>query len=301
MPATLITILGPTASGKTKLAVKLAKEFNGEILSADSRQVYRRMNIGTGKDLEDYSIDGSQVDYHLIDIVDPEDEFNLFEFKNNFYRIFNEIILKGKLPFLVGGTGMYISSILQNYKLKKADFNSGRAEELRSLSLDALQKILFSVKPDIHNKSDLSKKERIVRAILIAEAESGLSVDFPPVDYAAIGIKADREVIKDRITQRLIKRLKSGMIEEVDNLARSGVTFEKLDSFGLEYRYIGRYLNGELDYEQMFQKLNHAIHNFAKRQMTWFRKMEREGVIINWIEADDYSGARQIIMDKINA
>lgn len=301
MPAELITILGPTASGKTKLAVKLAKEFNGEILSADSRQVYRRMNIGTGKDLEDYSIDGSQVDYHLIDIVDPEEEFNLFEFKNKFYQIFNEIILKGKLPFLVGGTGLYISSILQNYKLKKADFNSDRAEELRSLSLEALQNILYSVKSDIHNKSDLSKKERIVRAILIAEAESGLSVDFPPVNYAAIGIKADRGVIKDRITQRLIKRLKSGMIEEVENLVQSGVTSEKLDSFGLEYRYIGRYLNGELDYEEMFQKLNHAIHNFAKRQMTWFRKMEREGVIINWIQADDYSGARQIIMDKINA
>jgi tRNA dimethylallyltransferase len=300
MPAELITILGPTASGKTRLAVKLAIEFNGEILSADSRQVYRRMNIGTGKDLEDYTFNGSKAAYHLIDIVDPDDEFNLFEFKNKFYHLFNEIISKGKLPFLVGGTGLYISSILQNYRLKKADFNSGRSEELRSLSLDELQNILVSLKSDIHNKSDLSKKERIVRAILIAEAESGLSVDFPPVNYVVIGIKTERELIKDRITQRLINRLKSGMIEEVENLVQSGVTFEKLDSFGLEYRYIGRYLNGDLSYEQMFQKLNSAIHNFAKRQMTWFRKMEREGVFINWIEADDYPGARQIILESIN-
>lgn len=301
MSANLITVLGPTASGKTRLAVRLAKDFNGEIISADSRQVYRRMDIGTGKDIEDYIIDGSQVEYHLIDIVEPEDEFNLFEFRRKFYHIFDLITSKGKLPILAGGSGLYISSIIQNYKLKKADFTSDRAEELRHFSLYKLQEILFSKRSDVHNKSDLSNKERIIKAILIAEAESDEKEYFPAVDSVVIGIKVERDIIKKRITDRLNKRLNAGMVAEVENLIKSGVSFERLDYFGLEYRYIGLYLKGELNYDDMFQKLNHAIHNFAKRQMTWFRKMEREGIIINWIEAEDYLKAKQIIMEKINA
>jgi tRNA dimethylallyltransferase len=300
MPANLITVLGPTASGKTRLAVRLAKDFNGEIISADSRQVYRRMDIGTGKDIEDYIIDGSQVEYHLIDIVEPGDEFNLFEFRRKFYHIFDLMTLKGKLPILAGGTGLYISSILQNYKLKKADFASDRAEELRRFSLNKLQEISFSKRSDVHNKSDLSNKERIIKAILIAEAESDEKENFPAIDSVVIGIKVEREIIKKRITDRLNKRLNTGMIAEVENLIKSGVSFERLDYFGLEYRYIGLYLKSELNYDDMFQKLNHAIHNFAKRQMTWFRKMEREGIIINWIEAEDYPKAKQIIMENFN-
>jgi tRNA dimethylallyltransferase len=300
MSTNLITILGPTASGKTRLAVRLAKDFNGQIISADSRQVYRRMNIGTGKDLEEYIIDGNQVEYHLIDIIDPEEEFNLFEFKRKFYQLFDLIMLKGKLPFLVGGTGLYISSVLQNYKLRNADFSSGRAEELRGFDLDKLQKILYSKITNIHTKSDLLNKERIVRAILVAEAQSDEEEKIPAIDSVVIGIKVERETIKKRITDRLNKRLNTGMIAEVENLIKSGISFEKLDSFGLEYRYISLYIKGELNYDDMVQKLKSAIHNFAKRQMTWFRKMEREGILINWIEAEDYPKARQIIIENIN-
>jgi tRNA dimethylallyltransferase len=297
----LITILGPTASGKTRLAVRLANDFNGEIISADSRQVYRRMNIGTGKDLEDYKINGSQVEYYLIDIVDPEKEFNLFEFQRKFYQVLDLIKKRKKLPFLVGGTGLYLSSILQNYKLKKTDFSSDRAEELRSLNMEELEKILLSKRSDLHNKTDLVDKERIIKAILISETETEDQPGTPAINSVVIGIKADREITKKRIKERLEKRLSSGMIEEVDDLIKSGVTYEKLDSFGLEYRYISLYLKDELNYNDMVRKLNSAINNFAKRQMTWFRKMEREGVKINWIEATDYLKAGQIVRDKINA
>ena len=300
MSANLITILGPTASGKTKLAVKLALDFNGEIISADSRQVYRRMNIGTGKDLGDYSIDGSEVEYHLIDITNPEDEFNLFEFQRGFYQAFGLVKSKGKLPFLVGGTGLYLSSVLQNYKLKEADFFSGRAEELHDFNQEKLKEILLSIKPDLHNRTDLADKERMIKAILVAEAGTMDYENIPAIDSAVIGIKADRAITKSRITERLKKRLDAGMIEEVQDLLRSGISFERLDSFGLEYRYISLYLKGSLNYDDMFQKLNIAIGKFAKRQMTWFRKMEREGVNINWIEAEDFMKAGQIIRDRIN-
>ncbi len=300
MSANLITILGPTASGKTRLAVRLALEFNGEIISADSRQVYRRMNIGTGKDLGEYSVEGSEVNYHLIDITDPEIEFNLFEFQQNFYQAFNLIRSKGKLPFLAGGTGLYISSVIQHYKLKEADFFSGRAEELRGFNLEKLKEILMSVKPDIHNKTDLTDKDRIIKAILVAEGGTMDYENIPPIDSVVIGIKADRALTKSRITERLKKRLEAGMIEEVEGLLRSGISFERLESFGLEYRFISLYLKGSLNYDDMFEKLNIAIGRFAKRQMTWFRKMEREGVTINWIEAEDFMKARAIIMDRIN-
>lgn len=297
----LITILGPTACGKTRLAVKLAGEFNGEIISADSRQVYRRMNIGTGKDLGDYHIDGLNIKYHLIDIIDPDDEFNLFEFQKRFYKAFEDIIHRKKLPFLVGGTGLYLSSVLQGYKLNKADFLSVRAEELSHYDPDKLREILLSEKNNIHNKTDLTDKNRIIKAILVAEAGSEDQEHHPAINSVVIGIKEEREVIKKRITERLRKRLAEGMIEEVEELVKTGITFEKLNFFGLEYKYIGLYLKGELNYNDMFQKLNSAIHNFAKRQMTWFRKMEREGVEINWISADDFSAARRIISDKTNA
>ena len=300
MSADLITILGPTACGKTSLAVKLAIEFNGEIISADSRQVYRRMNIGTGKDLEDYNRNGIDIHYHLIDIVDPDEEFNLFDFQTLFSRAFKEITGRNRLPFLVGGTGLYLSSVLQNYKLKRADFSSDRAEELTYYDIEKLRKILLSKKADIHNKTDLIDKDRIIKAILVAEAGSEEPDILPEINPLVIGIKAGRETIKQRITERLKKRLSAGMIEEVEDLINTGITFEKLNFFGLEYKYIGLYLKGELNHNDMFRKLNSAIHNFAKRQMTWFRKMEREGVNINWIEADDYLTATHIIKDNLN-
>ncbi len=298
MPYNLITVLGPTATGKTKLAIRLAHRFDGEIISADSRQVYRRMDIGTGKDLEDFNYEDRTVNYYLIDIIDPEKEFSLFEFRQKFIESFNLINQKHKLPFLVGGTGLYLSSVLQNYELREADFLSQRAEELKKLSSEELKDLLFSKKSKIHNTTDLADKDRMIRAIIISEAESVQK--FPKINSLVIGIKLSREEIKNKITERFTKRLDKGMIEEVRELIRTGLTYERLDQFGLEYRYIGLYLKGEINYDEMFQKLNSAIHNFAKRQMTWFRKMEREGVIINWIEGNDYNKAQDIIQKELN-
>ncbi len=301
MPADLVTILGPTASGKTGLAAKLAFEFNGEIISADSRQVYRGMDIGTGKDLGDYKVSGVEIPYHLIDITTPQNEFNLFEFLNHFYNAFEDITAKQKLPFLVGGTGLYLSAVIQRYDLKRADFSSPRAEELSNYDTDRLKLILYSRKTELHNKTDLADKDRLIKAILVAEAETNLNSKFPEISPVIIGIAADRDTIRKKITGRLENRLSTGMVEEVRDLISSGVSYEKLESFGLEYRYVTLYLKGDLSYNDMFQKLNSAIHRFAKRQMTWFRKMEREGVKIHWIEQSEYSKAKKIIEDNINA
>ncbi len=301
MRADLVTILGPTASGKTGLAAKLAFEFRGEIISADSRQVYRGMNIGTGKDLEDYTVNGVKVPYHLIDITDPEKEFNLFEFLNHFYSALEVITAGQKLPFLVGGTGLYLSAVIQRYNLNRTDFESPRAEELRNYDFNDLKQILLSKKTKLHNKTDLTDKDRLIKAIIVAEAENDLSGKYPEIRTLVIGITAERDTIKKRITERLKKRLSSGMVEEVQSLHNSGISYEQLENFGLEYRYISLYLKGVLNYNDMFQKLNSAIHNFAKRQMTWFRKMEKEGVEIHWIEQAEYSKAKKIIQDNINA
>ncbi len=300
MPANLVAILGPTASGKTELAAQLALDFNGEIISADSRQVYRGMDIGTGKDLHDYTVNGVQIPYHLIDIIDPQNEFNLYEFLHHFYTAFEDITNRTKLPFLVGGTGLYLSAVVQKYNLKKADFSSPRAEELRNLDESRLLEIFLSKKTEIHNKTDLTNKDRLIKAILVAEAETYLKSKIPEINSVVIGISADRETIKVRITERLKKRLNSGMVEEVQKLVSSGVSYEKLESFGLEYRFVSLYLKGELNYNDMFLKLNTAIHKFAKRQMTWFRKMEREGVQIHWIGQAEYRKAKTIIQDNID-
>ena len=294
----LITILGPTAAGKTKLAAHLANEFNGEIISADSRQVYKRMNIGTGKDYTDFKVKDNTVKYHLIDILEPTEEFSLFNFVELFNKKFTKIISGGKLPFLVGGTGMYLSAVLQNYKLKKADFQSERTLELSRMDNTELRKILIKLNPHQHNKTDLEIKERIIKAIVIAESGEKIIKFITPVNSFTIGVNIYREEIKSRITERLKKRLNEGMIEEVKSLIDSGLSFEKLNFFGLEYKYIGEYLSGKINYNDMFQKLNSAIHQFAKRQMTWFRKMEREGVKINWIEEPDYEKAKTLLLNK---
>lgn len=300
MSYNLVTVLGATATGKTKLAVILAHLFNGEIISADSRQVYRRMNIGTGKDLEDYVYNNSPVQYHLIDIINPEEEFSLFEFRKEFFQAFQLIKQRQKIPFLVGGTGLYLSSILQNYELKEVDFASHRAEELKEFPLEELKNLLLSRKTKIHNKTDLIDRERLIKAIIIAEAEPESIPQFPKINSLVLGIRLERDEIKKRITARLKQRLDEGMIEEVKQLIKTGLTYEKLNEFGLEYRYISIYLKGELNYNDMFQKLNSAIHNFAKRQMTWFRKMEREGVHINWIDGPDFNKAEKILHKELN-
>lgn len=299
MSLNLITILGPTAVGKTFLAAKLANRFNGEIISADSRQVYRRMDIGTGKDLNDYIVDGNSVPHHMLDIIEPKDEFNLFNFTENFYKSFNEIISRGKIPFLVGGTGLYLHSILGKYELKKVGFDKSRFEELNKLNESELISILKKINPALHNTTDLKIKERIIKAIMIAEKNvEQIGNAKPEINSLTIGIKVERDEVKKRITARLKKRLQSGMVEEVKLLIDSGITHERLEQFGLEYKFISRYLRKKLNYNDMFQKLNSAIHDFAKRQMTWFRKMEKEGITIYWINGANYEEASQIISEN---
>lgn len=292
----LITILGPTAVGKTHLAAQLANHFNGEIISADSRQVYIGMNIGTGKDINDYNIDGKTIPHHLIDVIQPKEEFNLFLFNKYFYEIFNNLTSKGKIPFLVGGTGLYLHSILSGYELSKVDFDEERYKELNECEIADLKVKLKKINPSLHNTTDLLVKERIIRAIMIAEKENDKDLlKKSDINSLTIGIQFEREEIKKRITARLKHRLQNGMIEEVKKLVNEGISFERLNLFGLEYKFVGKYLSGELSYNDMYQKLNSAIHSFAKRQMTWFRKMEKEGIIIHWIEGPDYEEANQLI------
>ncbi len=296
MQYNLITILGPTAVGKTFLGASLADRFGGEIISADSRQVYRRMDIGTGKDLNDYLINGKSLPYHLIDLIEPKDEFNLFLFNQQFYKAFREISSREKIPFLVGGTGLYLHSILKNYDLNPVEFNDKRYSELSELTLEELAELLKAKNSSLHNTTDLLIKERIIRAIMLSEKTAHKEIDGRSgINSLIIGVSLEREEIKKRITARLKQRLESGMIDEVKNLIGEGITFERLETFGLEYKFVGKYLSGELNRNDMFQKLNSAIHSFSKRQMTWFRKMEKEGIKINWIEGADYDAAEQII------
>jgi len=298
MPHNLITILGPTAVGKTRLAALLVNEFNGEIISADSRQVYRGMDIGTGKDLADYIIGGNNIPYHLIDIIDPTEEYNLYRFSEDFRKAFLEISDKNRIPFLVGGTGLYLSVILQSYNIPKAEFSEERIAELDKFSIDELRGNLKALNTNLHNTTDLLDKKRIINAIIISENNWGEKTKSTEISSLVIGVSLPRPEIKKRITGRLKVRLQNGMIEEVEKLLASGITFEKLNFFGLEYKFIGQFIKKEINRNDMFQKLNSAIHNFAKRQMTWFRKMEKEGVKINWIEGPDFEKAKEII--KIN-
>ncbi len=301
MPYNLITILGPTATGKTRLAAKLAKEFNGEIISADSRQVYREMDIGTGKDFEDYIIDNIKIPHHLIDIINPSEEFDLYKFNHLFYKSFDEIKSRNKMAFLVGGTGLYISSILKGYKLIKADFSEENLSSFDKYPIEVLRNILLNLNPNLHNTTDLLDRKRIIKAIIVAtKLDKGAVHKRERVNSLVIGINLPRTEIKKRITTRLKNRLDNGMITEVEGLLKGGISYERLNYFGLEYKLIALYLKKELNYNDMFQKLDSAIHNFAKRQMTWFRKMEKEGIKINWIEGPDYKTAFRIIKDNIN-
>jgi tRNA dimethylallyltransferase len=292
----IITILGPTASGKTSIAAQLAKDFNGEIISSDSRQVYKGMDIGTGKDLVEFQ--KHNVNYHLIDIAKPFEEYNLFRFTKDFQSAFESIKSKDKLPILVGGTGLYISAILQSYYLPEIN-DEDESKKLKSLTISQLKEILINIKPKLHNLTDLKSKDRLIKAILIERSRIKISLSFSNLHSLNIGISSGREETKRRITERLKQRMAAGMIEEVEELLRNGVSLEKLNYFGLEYKYVSQYINGKLNYNDMFQKLNSAIHNFAKRQMTWFRKMEKEGVKINWFPPD-YTAIKNFVNSELN-
>jgi tRNA dimethylallyltransferase len=290
----LLVILGPTASGKTKLGVQLAEILNGEIISADSRQVYRGMDIGTGKDLVEYG----SIPYHLIDIVDPGFEFNVFRFQGLFVKAFETISKRDCLPILVGGTGMYLDSALMGYRLQEVPRNAELRAELEGLSMEDLILRIRNIRPRQHNNTDLVDRDRLIRAIEIAEYEIKIpSRPLPEIKPLVFGIRWERETLRRRITERLKYRLSNGMIVEAEKLHRNGTSFETLEFYGLEYRFLARFLKGELNRNDMFQKLNSAIHDFAKRQETWFRRMERNGIKINWLNGagDPFAEALNIL------
>lgn len=295
MPFDLICILGPTASGKTSIATRLASHINGEIISADSRQVYKGMDIGTGKDLIEFQ--KNKINYHLIDIAEPDDEYSVFLFIKDFISSYEKIRSNGKIPVLVGGTGLYLSAVIQSYNFPEiADFKS---EKLDKLNISELQKMLIELNPKLHNVTDLIQKDRIIKAILIEQSRKNSSYRKINLSSLNIGIKLSREETKRRITARLESRLSSGMVEEIKSLLQKGISHEKLNFFGLEYKFISNYIKGTLSYNDMFQKLNSAIHTFAKKQMTWFRKMEREGVEINWFHPDHYDQIQNFVVSKL--
>ena len=283
----LITILGPTASGKTPLAAALADRLGTEIISGDSRQVYRRMDLGTGKDLVDYTVEGRQVPYHLIDIVEPGYKYNVFEYQRDFLKAYQEITAKNKLPILCGGTGMYIESVLKGYRLLPVPENPELRALLEGKSLEELTGILAGYKK-LHNSTDVDTAKRAIRAIEIEEyykQQPPEYREFPSLKSLIIGVDIDRELRREKITRRLKQRLDEGMVEEVRGLLAEGIDPENLIYYGLEYKFLTQYAIGELTFEEMFHQLETAIHQFAKRQMTWFRGMERRGFTIHWLDA----------------
>jgi tRNA dimethylallyltransferase len=282
----LITVLGHTAGGKTAFAAHLADRTGGEIISADSRQVYRGMDIGTGKDYDDYLVGDRRIPVHLIDIIEAGYEYNVYLFKQDFLRVYTDVTERGKVPILCGGSGLYIESVLRNYKLLQVPVNPQLRSDLEKKSFEELKGVLKLYGP-LHNATDTVNRKRLVRAIEIAmyqsstdETSSGVYDLIPLV----LGIRFDRTTRRKRITERLHLRLKNGLVEEVERLMKEGVSAEKMAYYGLEYRYISEYLLEKTTYHEMVEKLNHAIHQFAKRQMTYFRGMERRGVVIHWLE-----------------
>jgi len=282
----LLVILGPTASGKTQLAVQLARHLGGEILSADSRQVYRGLDIGSGKDLEEYE----EVPYHLIDIVDPGYEFNIFDFQNTFFDAFDDIIERKKIPVMAGGSALYVDSILNGYQLVPVAKNEKLREKLSHYSHQELSEYLLSIKPNQHNTTDLLERDRLVRAIEIAEGEQNNSLslpEFPEIKPLVIAIKWERSITRSRITKRLKFRLEHGLIEEVRDLHHNGISWQTLEYYGLEYRLVAQYLQNQITRDDMFERLNIAIHQFAKKQDTWLRRLQRKGVLIHWVDGTE--------------
>lgn len=303
----MITILGPTASGKTTFAAHLAAELDGEIISADSRQVYRGMDLGTGKDLADYTVNGQSIPYHLIDICDAGEKYNVYMFQRDFGRAYDDIISRGKMPILCGGTGLYIESILRDYNLPDAPQNPELRASLEGKSLEELTAILRTYK-SLHNTTDVDTAQRAIRAIEIEEARKKASPPAPPyrpgssypdrqsafpssfmenegAESPVIGLAIDRDLRREKISQRLQQRLDEGMLDEIRHLLDSGVKSDDLIYYGLEYKYLTLHVIGQLSYDEMFRQLEIAIHQFAKRQMTWFRGMERRGIHIHWLDA----------------
>lgn len=284
----MITILGPTASGKTPLAAALAREIGAEIISADSRQVYRRMDIGTGKDLDDYG----DVPYHLIDIAEPGSKYNLFQYQHDFLKAYEDITGRGVVPILCGGTGLYIEAVLKGYQLAPVPENKALRASLEGKSLAELTEMLVELKrkngSNMHNKTDVDSAQRAIRAIEI-ETFNGENpqqgAEIPPIESVIIGVDIDREERRRKITRRLKQRLETGMVEEVRALLDSGIPAEDLIYYGLEYKFVTEYIIGKTTYDEMFRQLEIAIHQFSKRQMTWFRGMERRGFTIHWIDA----------------
>ena len=283
----LITIIGPTASGKTPFAVELANNVDGEIISGDSRQIYRLMDIGTGKDLSEYKISNKQIKHHLIDIREPGDKYTLYNFQEDFHNAYQEILTKKKTPILCGGTGLYIESVLKGYELKSVPQNEDLRKTLGSKSQDELITIL-SKYIKLHNTTDTDTKQRTIRAIEIASYQEELkpsAQNYAPIESLIIGVNIDRENRRRKISSRLKARLDEGMIDEVKKILSLGIASDDLIYYGLEYKFVTLYVIGEISYKEMFTQLEIAIHQFAKRQMTWFRGMERRGLKIHWIEA----------------
>ncbi|MCI7184501.1 MAG: tRNA (adenosine(37)-N6)-dimethylallyltransferase MiaA [Prevotella sp.] len=306
----MITILGPTASGKTSVAAALALRTGGEIISADSRQVYRRMDIGTGKDLADYTIGDVQIPYHLIDIAEPGTKYSLFQYQQDFHEAYDEIRSRGKLPILCGGTGLYIEAVLGGYSLSPVPQNQALRDSLEGKSLEELTRMLVELKrqngSNMHNRTDVDTAQRAIRAIEIETYNLEHPTperQMPQVESLIIGINIDRELRREKITRRLKARLDEGMCDEIQGLIDGGINPEDLIYYGLEYKFITEYVIGRISYEEMFRQLEIAIHQFAKRQMTWFRGMERRGFTIHWIDAaqsmEDKLGAIEALMSDM--
>lgn len=294
----LLVLLGPTASGKTRIGVELARALDGEIISADSRQVFRGMDIGTGKDLAEYG----EIPFHLIDIAEAGSEFSVFAFQRAFIEVFRQITARGKLPLLVGGTGLYLDAVLRNYRLLVVPENPALRMELTPLDDRQLVARLLALKPEQHNRTDLEDRERLIRAIEIATAERAAARPdpaLPELVARVFGLRWPREDLRQRINSRLRERLQDGMIEEVAALHQAGVSWDSFEYYGLEYRFIARHLQGELNRNDMTQKLNSAIHQFAKRQETWFRRMEKHGIAIDWVAGEPDPTAS--ILQHLNA
>jgi len=303
-PYNLVTIIGHTAAGKTSVATHLAHKLKSEIISGDSRQVYTGMDLGTGKDIEEYVVDGEKIPYHLIDICPAGYKYNVYEFQTDFFKAFEDISSRKMLPVFCGGTGMYVESVLKGYKLVSVPDNPVLRDSLKEKSLEELTDILESFN-SMHNKSDLETKRRAIRAIEIQnyykEYGDDLNVNLPKINNLLVGIRFDRETRRQRITERLHQRLEMGMVDEVKKLIDSGVNPDDLIYYGLEYKFLTLYITGKLSYDEMVSQLNIAIHQFAKRQMTWFRKMEKDGFNINWIEGDIPLGEKINIIESLLA
>ena len=293
----LVVILGPTATGKTNLAVKIANKYNGEIISADSRQIYKDMNIGTGKDLNEYQINNNHILYHLIDILDPKEDYSVFQFKQDFIKVYNNLNKKSKLPILCGGTGLYIESILLDYKIPNVSPDDELRKTLNEKSINYLLEYLKSINIEVYDENYHITKRRIIRSIEVIKSKNKNN-PFPKIKIKnplIIGLKLTRKKILINIKNRLEKRIKAGMIEEVESLIKGGIDLDRLKYFGLEYKFIGQYLFGKMKYQDMLEKLNYAINRFSKRQMTFFRRMERRGVKILWISEDNFDTINQHI------